>query len=70
VRKLFRGLFLAGALAGGAVAVRNYLQRTQAPGEEAVQLTFDDGSTYTLDSRSVKAQEFTDIADKLLEIGL
>lgn len=63
-------LILLGALVGAAVAVRNYLESSEAPGEEAVQITFDDGSTQALSSRSVKAQEFTDIARKIVEIGL
>lgn len=68
--KLFKRLVLLGALAGGAVAVRNYLQSAEAPGEEAVQISFDDGSTKALSSRSVEGQEFTDIARKIVEIGL
>lgn len=68
--KLLKRLVLLGALIGAGVAVRNYLQNSEAPGEEAVQLTFDDGSTQALSSRSAEAQEFTDIARKLVEIGL
>ncbi len=68
--KLLRRLLFLGALVGAAVAVRSYLQSTEAPGEEAVQIVFDDGSTQGLSSRSVEAQEFTDIARKVVEIGL
>lgn len=68
--KLLKRLFLLGALVGAAVAVRSYLQSSEAPGEEAVQIVFDDGSTQALTARSVEAQEFTDIARKLVEIGL
>ena len=68
--KLLRRLLLLGALVGAAVAVLSYLQNSEAPGEEAVQIVFDDGSTQALSSRSVEAQEFTDIARKVVEIGL
>ncbi len=70
MKKVLRRVVLLGALAGAAVAVRSYLQRSGAPGEETVQLVFDDGSTHALYSRSVEAQEFTDIARKVVEIGL
>ena len=72
MKRTFGGLLVAGALAGaiaGAVAVLGYLRRSGSPGEEAVQLSFEDGSTQVLDSNSVEAREFTDLADKLLEIG-
>lgn len=69
MKKLFRRLILLGALAGGAVAVRGYLQK-QAPGEEVVQIVFDDGSTQTLTSDAAEAQEFTDMARKLVEMGV
>jgi hypothetical protein len=69
VRRFLGRLLLLGALAGGVVAVRGYL-KGQSPGEEVVQLVFDDGSTHTLVSNSVEAQEFTDIARKVVEIGI
>jgi hypothetical protein len=69
VRKMFRRLLLLGALAGGVVAARGYLKRGM-PGEEVVQIVFDDGSTYVLASNSVEGQEFTDIARKVVEIGV
>ena len=69
MKKLFGRLLVLGALAGGVVAVRGYLQK-QAPGEEVVQIVFDDGSTQTLTSDSVEAQEFTNIARKLVEMGV
>jgi hypothetical protein len=68
--KILKRLVLLGAMVGAAVAVRSYLQSSEAPGEEAVQVVFDDGSTQALSSRSVEAQEFTDIARKIVEIGL
>jgi hypothetical protein len=69
VRKVLGGLFLLGALAGGVVAVRGYLKRGLT-GEEIVQIVFDDGSTHVLTSDTVEAQEFAEIARKVVEIGI
>ncbi len=69
MRRLLGGLLLLGALAGGVVAVRGYL-KGQSPGEDVVQIVFDDGSTHALVSNTVEAQEFTDIARKVVEIGI
>jgi hypothetical protein len=69
VRRFFGRLLLLGVLAGGVVAVRSYL-KGQSPGEEVVQIVFDDGSTHVLASNTVEAQEFTDIARKVVEIGV
>jgi hypothetical protein len=69
MKKLLRGLFLLGALAGAAYAARSYLQG-ESPGKETVQIVFDDGSTRALASNTVEGQEFTDIARKLVELGL
>ncbi len=69
MRRLLGGLLLLGALAGGVVAVRGYL-KGQSPGEDVVQIVFDDGSTHALVSNTVEAQEFTDIARKVIEIGI
>jgi hypothetical protein len=69
VRRLLGRLVLIGALAGGVLAVRNYL-RSATGGEEVVQLVFDDGSSRSLASNTVEAQEFTDIARKVAEIGI
>lgn len=70
MKKLLRRLVLLGALLGAAVAVRRYMEENEPAGEEAVQVVFDDGSTQALPTRSVEAQEFTDIARKVVEIGL
>lgn len=70
MKKVLRRVALLGLLVGAAIAVRSYLENKEAPGEEAVQLVFDDGSTQALYLRSVEAQEFTDIARKVIEIGL
>ena len=69
MKKLLRRLFLLGALAGAAYAARSYL-RGDTPGKETVQIVFDDGSTRVLTSNTVEGQEFSDIARKLVEIGL
>ena len=69
MRKLFGRLLVLGALAGGAVVARNYWRKGMSR-EEVVQLVFDDGSTRSLASNTVEAQEFTDIARKVVEIGI
>ncbi len=69
MKKLLRGLVLLGALAGAAYAARTYLQG-EPGGHESVQLVFDDGSTRSIASNTVEGQEFTDIASKVVEIGV
>ena len=69
VRRVLGRLLLLGVLAGGGVAVWGYL-RGQSPGEDVVQIVFDDGLTRSLASNTVEAQEFTDIARKVVEIGI
>ncbi len=69
MRKLLGRLLLLGALIGGVVAARGYLKRGM-PGEEVVQIVFDDGSTRVLASNSAQGQDFTDIASKVVEIGV
>ncbi len=69
MRKIFGRLLLIGALAGGAVAARNYLRQSAAV-EDVVDIVFDDNSTKTLASNTPEAQEFTDIARKIVEIGV
>jgi hypothetical protein len=69
MRRLLKRLLLLGALAGGVVAVRGYL-KGQSSGEDVVQIVFDDGSSRSLTSNTVEAQEFTDIARKVVEIGV
>jgi hypothetical protein len=70
VKKLLGGLALVGAVAGVALAARSYLSKPGASGEEAVQITFDDNTSQALTSKSAEGQEFTDIARKLVEIGV
>ena len=69
MKKLLRRLFLLGAIAGAAYAARSYLQG-QSPGEETVQIVFDDGSARSLAANTTEGQEFTDIARKLVETRL
>ncbi len=69
MRRLLGRLLLLGALAGGVVAVRGYL-KGKSRGEEVVQMVFDDGSTHVLASNTAAAQEFTEIARKVVEIGI
>ena len=69
MKKLLGGLLLLGGLAGAAYAARSYLQGEPA-GQDAVQLVFDDGSMHSLASNTVQGQEFTDIARKVVEIGV
>jgi hypothetical protein len=69
MKKLLRGLVLLGMLAGAAYAARSYLQGESA-GQDAVQLVFDDGSPRSLASNTAEGQEFTDIARKVIEIGV
>lgn len=70
MKKLLRGLLLVGTLVGAVVVLRNYIGKSDAPGEEAVQVVFDDGSTRSISSNTVEGQEFTDIARKVVEIGI
>jgi hypothetical protein len=69
MKKVLRRLFLLGALAGVAYAVRSYLQG-HSTGQETVQIVFDDGSARSLASNTTEGQEFTDIASKLVEARL
>lgn len=69
MKKFTRGLLVVGLLAGAVAAVRGYLKGPGAA-EEVVQISFDDNTSKALDSNSVEAQEFTDIARKLVEIGV
>lgn len=70
MKKMLGRVLLIGALAGAAVAARNYLTKSAVSGEEIVQITFDDNTSQALAANSVEGQEFTDIARKLVEIGV
>ena len=69
MKKALGRLLLLGALAGGVYAALNYL-RGESAATESVQLVFDDGSTRSLASDTTESKEFTDIARKIVEIGL
>jgi hypothetical protein len=69
MKRLLRRLFLLGAIAGAVYAARGYLQG-RSPGQEIVQIVFDDGSVRSLASNTTEGREFTDIARKLVETGL
>jgi hypothetical protein len=63
-------LALVGASAGAAVALVGYLRRAGLSGQEAARVTFDDGSDLILSAGSPDGVEFTNIAHKLIEIGV
>jgi hypothetical protein len=67
VRKLVGRLFLLGAVAGAVYALRNYLQDSAGASRGDVQIVLDTGATVEPDS--AEAQEFVDVARKILEIG-
>ena len=73
MRKILGRLLLFGAAAGTALALRNYLLRSYlkdsaGPKKGDVQVILDSG--VTIEPDPVEAQEFTDIARKILEIGV
>jgi hypothetical protein len=69
MKKLLRRLLLLGAIAGAVYAARGYL-RGESTATESVQMVFDDGSTRSLISNTTEGREVTDIARKIVEIGL
>ena len=69
MKKALRRLVLLGALAGALYAALNYL-RGESADADSVQIIFDDGSTRSLASNTTEGKEFTDIARKIVEIGL
>ncbi len=66
MRKLLVRLALLGAAAVTAVAVRNYLRDPVGAKRGDVQIVLDNGTT-TVEPEPVEAQEFADIARKVLE---
>ena len=69
MKKLLRRLVLVGAIAGAVYAARSYLRADPAH-TGTVQLVFDDGSTRSLASNTTEGNEFIDIGQKIVEIGL
>ncbi len=67
MRKFLRRLILLGAAAGAVYALRNYLQDSAGAKRGDVQLVLDTGATVELGS--AEAQEFSDVARKILEIS-
>ena len=70
MKKLLGRLVILGAIVGGAVAVGGYLRGGAAAAKDVAQVTFDDGSTRAFASNTPEGEEFTDIARKLVEMGL
>lgn len=60
-------LVFLGAAAGAAYALRSYLQSSSGPKQGEIQMVLDNGAT--IEPGSVEAQEFADIARKILEIS-
>ena len=58
---------MLGAAAGAVYALRNYLQDSTGAKRGDVQIVLDTGATVEPDP--AEAQEFADIARKVLEIG-
>jgi hypothetical protein len=70
MKRLLKGILLLALLAGAVALAKSYLEQTSPARTESVQMFFDDGSSVTLQGDSVKAQEFEDIAHKVLEVAL
>ena len=60
-------LILLGVTVGAVYALRNYLRDSTGARQGDVQMVLDTGSTVEPDP--AEAQEFADIARKVLEIG-
>ena len=69
MKKLLGRLVVLGALAGAAVAARNYLNRSATAGEVA-QIHFDDNSSHVLTADSADGEELTNLARQLVEGGV
>lgn len=67
MRRIFGRLLVLGTAAGVVYALRNYLEGSTGAKQGDVQLTLDNGAT--VEPGSVEAQEFVDIARKVLEIA-
>jgi hypothetical protein len=65
VRKILGRLLVLGAAAGAAYALRGYLRASTGPKKGDVQIVLDNGAT--VEPGPVEAQEFADIARKILE---
>jgi hypothetical protein len=67
VRKFIGRLVLLGAVAGAVLVLRYYLQDSAVAKRGDVQVVVDTGAT--VEPGSAEAQEFVDIARKVLEIS-
>lgn len=67
MRKLVNRLVLLGVAAGAVYALRNYLQDSAGAKRGDVQVVLDTGDT--VEPGSAEAQEFADVARKILEIS-
>lgn len=67
MKRLLGRLVILGAAAGAVIALRNYLRDTTGAKKGDVQIVLDDGAT--IEPEPVEAQEFADIARKVLEIS-
>lgn len=67
--KVLKRVFVLGLIAALILAARNYLERGKTP-EEVAEITFDDGSTQTLNTGSDEGRELSDLARKILEAGV
>ena len=67
MRKFVGRLILLGAAVGAVYALRNRLQDSAGAKQGDVQIVLDTGATTELDP--AEAQEFVDIARKILDIG-
>ena len=67
MKKILGRLVILGAAAGAAYALRSYLGSSSGPKAGDVRIVLDNG--LTVEPGPVEAQEFDDIARKILEIG-
>ena len=67
MRRTFGRVVLLGAAAGAAYALLNFLRDSEGARKGDVQIVLDTGATVEPDP--AEAQEFSDIARKVLEIG-
>ena len=67
MRKLLGRLIILGTAAGAVYALRNYLQDSVGAKLGDVQIVLDTGDT--VEPGSAEAQEFVDVARKILEIS-
>jgi hypothetical protein len=68
VKKILGRLAILGAAAGAAYALRSYLGSSTGPKEGDVRIVIDSG--ITIEPGPAGAQEFVDIARRILEIDV